>query len=500
MSLFEHCQKIIVSLENSRAPFFYFILTFLTAILVRLFLEFFTSPFSFRALSLWHLAVFYLALALAVAFCLRLAIEQATPKILKIIFCFFFFICLAPLIDLLVSRGAGARMTYLLPQAQPNLYWQFLTFGLENTGLGLTWGIRLEVFAGLLGIFALVYMKGRSWLRSLLTALAVYCFIFFFAITPFILQELAKLLHLPALFSDFTAAAYCWLWALVLASALFIVSQPKQAAVLIFNSRWLRVLVFLFLAGLGFWLGLGQQHFFWNLQTFFGLLLAAVSLLASLAFAYLVNDLQDTASDRLAASQVLLDNVPKQICWMLAGSSALIAIVSASQISVAVFFLVALMLGLAWVYSLPPWRLKRVLIISKIVISLEALLVLMLGFVMAGGSLANFPKSLVWLFLAAVSLAANFLYLKDYQADKQAGLVTLPVVLGFNQAKVLIGFFMFLAYGAAYWLLRSFLLRPEVLLGLGFLVFLLFLKKYREKHILIVFLLSLLFVLISWQK
>ena len=130
----------IESLENSRAPFFYFLLAFIAAVLLRLFFEFFSSPFPLRPLTLAHVLFFYAAGGLGIALCLRIILKISTSRILKLISAGFLFIIIAPLLDLLISRGQGLRMTYLLPQAGPDLFKLFFTFGLSGPDLGITWG------------------------------------------------------------------------------------------------------------------------------------------------------------------------------------------------------------------------------------------------------------------------------------------------------------------------------------------------------------------------
>jgi geranylgeranylglycerol-phosphate geranylgeranyltransferase len=92
-------------------------------------------------------------------------------------------------------------------------------------------------------------------------------------------------------------------------------------------------------------------------------------------------------------------------------------------------------------YSLPSLgRLKRVPVLSKLIVSMNSLAFVLFGFAHVGGSLAQFPVFVAAHFLVLFTLSANVIDLKDVAGDRAAGIQTLPVLLGSPVARILISF------------------------------------------------------------
>ncbi|HOG47403.1 MAG TPA: UbiA family prenyltransferase, partial [Anaerolineae bacterium] len=82
---------------------------------------------------------------------------------------------------------------------------------------------------------------------------------------------------------------------------------------------------------------------------------------ALLAFGYLINDLADTAVDRMAGKRRAMDGIARWLAWLICGIVAAVAALALrpSWGRPLVLILLALSLGLAAAYSLPPLRLKE---------------------------------------------------------------------------------------------------------------------------------------------
>jgi len=131
-------------------------------------------------------------------------------------------------------------------------------------------------------------------------------------------------------------------------------------------------------------------------------------------------------------------------------------------------------------------------LLSKFLISLNSLALALLGFSLVRGNLAEFPTALALIFMVGFTLAINFIDLKDFKADKKAGIKTLPVMLGQRNAKIATGLFFAGTYLSFVYIVRETWAMP-LLLGLAIVQFWLMNRKnYSEKPVLVVYLLSII--------
>ena len=147
-----------------------------------------------------------------------------------------------------------------------------------------------------------------------------------------------------------------------------------------------------------------------------------------------------------------------------------------------------------FLYSMPPLRLKRVPVFSKLVIGVNSLLTFILGYGFFTGQ-TMVPIVFPVFFLVFLAASANFIDLKDRDGDIAAGIKTLPVIVGMPLAQKFIGGAFFLTYLAAY---AVFSLAGcfWICLGAGALQFVLVNRRdYDERLVLAVHVLSLLFIL-----
>jgi geranylgeranylglycerol-phosphate geranylgeranyltransferase len=142
------------------------------------------------------------------------------------------------------------------------------------------------------------------------------------------------------------------------------------------------------------------------------------------------------------------------------------------------------------VYSISPTRLKRFPILSSILIAVNSLLLVWMGFFMGTGTedLSVFPARFTFGILAIFFLVENAKNIKDIEGDRKEGIKTLPVILGEKWGKFVVGLCLLL--GA--------LLVP-VVFYLGFYTFLLSAvfglilfwlankKNYQEKYLFIAY-------------
>ena len=164
----ENLRKWIEDIENSKLPLGYFILTFFSALVIRMFLESFSSPYVLNLYSLLHFVVFYSALAIALIIFLHVVTKIKVEKVSRIILLSFLVIISVPILDLIISGGKGYVLAYLLPGVHDNLLLRYLTLGGEFSELGLTYGIKIELFLeSKKKDYGLVLCKPHSWDKNI---------------------------------------------------------------------------------------------------------------------------------------------------------------------------------------------------------------------------------------------------------------------------------------------------------------------------------------------
>lgn len=190
-----------------------------------------------------------------------------------------------------------------------------------------------------------------------------------------------------------------------------------------------------------------------------GLLLA---LCYAAVFAIVGNDIEDLAIDRLSNPRRPLARgaIDVDRYRRLGHGALLVALLLAGIVGAAALAAVAAVSAIYFLYSCPPFRLKRVMIFAKLMIGANSAILAVTGFVLSGGDWSDFPLPWLLYLVFAVGLAANFIDLKDMAGDAAEGVRTLPVRVGMRRARQWILLATMLAYASAAWLLQAWSLVP----------------------------------------
>lgn len=497
MNPLKKAKEIINHLENPQIPLLNYCLIFFSSITLRTFLEMFSDraklPLKFQpytgflylpvwlslGITLMHYYAFWIALFLAIAIVFFALTKEEIIKILKLVFCASIILNITPLFDLIISAGKGFNIRYVYPETLA---------GFLPVPNSLTSGMMLTSITGILSAFFYCWIKTHNFLKGLAGALGLYFTLMLTSILPFILKA-----HHPVPIIRVLLIGVC-----VELLAIFYLWRRDYFLAMLKDARLLRIIHFYLMLFLGVVLSGGK--ILWVLEKdLSAFLLLLISTTLCWISAVMFNNLEDFNIDKIsnAARPLVLGTIPKEDYKRLGLFISALALGLGLGVNFQTFFFCLLMMGNSFIYSLPPLRFKRIPIFSKIFISLNSLLAVMLGFIFAGGELLNFPWVVSWYFLVFVTLAMNFIDLKDYEGDKAEGILTLPVMLGLKKAKLVIGAFFLLAYGMLCFVfldLRLFL--PAVLLGVV-QFFLINKKTYEEKWVLILYLISFLSLLIN---
>lgn len=428
-------------------------------------------------------------------------------------------IWLGPIIDIIFSLGRGKAMAYILVGAQQAInYWaQF--FGPMPADSGVTIGLRVEVFIICLAIGLFAYIRTGKILRSLGAFLGAYTIIYIEAILPSILLTIVTLGSKGAISIALSAdsnSLYLLIVAALAKSAplsnivgqilpggrvvdalqilysvtfnqlfwfistivLYIymrMANPSALKALLGNTRPLRLAHYLLavLAGVIIATKVYPASLGPTAIDLFPLLTILLTFTCAWIFALIDNDFADQTADRISNPDRPL---PKGSIEMATYSHfrtffLVWTLIGGSLLGYTGLLLVGAYLGLAYIYSNYPLRLKRIPGMAGLCIGLATLSAVLSGYLpwSAGLDLSHFPLSIAIYVTLAITIASTAKDLKDREGDKADGTATLPTILGDGAQSViftsiiLVVLALSLIYMTWYFILAGIV--PAIILG-----------------------------------
>ncbi|MBN1755281.1 UbiA prenyltransferase family protein [bacterium] len=493
-------KRIIAFLENPDLSIVYSLAVFLAATTFRNFLEIFSDHVPVQGLFFTHYYLSYLCLALALTWLFHWATGEDLKRIIRLVLASFVVVILAPILDLIISGGSGYNITYLLPEKHGNLWLRLITFFGNFSEKGITPGMRIEI--GLVIIGSLIYFQVKSGklLRSLVFTILTYLLIFFYCAIPYPLKAIVELLGMTFGHSPLSYRNLFLLISFIL--AFFIVWKERRNFMIpIFKDiRPARLMHFLVMFGMGYFMAhkFSPEPIRINQDTLISGSLALISIAGAWLFSVMTNNIQDQNIDRISnpgrplTAGIIHPETYKQISWLI----LILTLVLSLSVNFAMMFFVLLFMCNYYLYSMPPFRLKRLTFISKIVISLNSFIMVVMGYYFAGNTAKTmplFPGKLALYFLIFITGVMNFIDLKDYEGDKAAGIKTLPVIFGPENSKMIIGAFFMAAYIGIFFFFNFHTIFLYLLITLGVVQFMFInFRRYSEWPVFILYFLSLL--------
>ena len=486
--------QLINNIENNKTHLIYFIITFFAASSLRIFLEGGVPSLN----TFLHFTIWFAFTGIGITLIISFISKEKVFKVIKTVSSLFLIIVTPVLFDLILSGGKGFAIGYLRPGFHSDLLMRFFTFFGQYDGFGITPGIKIEVMLVLFATFIYVNLKTNSLLRSSFSVLFVYIFIFINCSLPFYLRYILELLSLNYLFTQELMINSLSL--LLLVSLIIFAALNKRAYLseIVKDIRVSRLVyyILLFVIGILISIKLFYYQLDYKIENISVVFYSVISIIGAWVFSVITNNLTDKDIDKISNKDrpTITNSIPseqyKKISWII----LLITLIYASLASFKVFFLISVFMGSYFIYSMPPLRLKRVPLFSKLVIALNSLACFLVGFTILG-DIHVLSKLDIMFDLLLLTAAANFIDLKDYLGDKREGINTLPVLFGLKKSKLLIGLFFIITYTLTGRLFNN--LNMLLLLTLlGIIQFLLInRKKYDERPILITLLVSLLIVI-----
>gem|GEM_PF-261542 len=506
-SIFRKAKKLLFdtveTIETAPLSLGSFAMAFFAVILVRLLIEngtvlYASGSLSYALYEFSHTFLFFLLSFLVFLPVIRLAGASSWQRGINLLLVGFLIVWTPPVIDKLIFGNETFWSFYQFDGLQTLLSDFFQFFG-GSPSMGITYGVRTEVAIMSIGLGLYSLFRSRKPLRATGITLLSYTVFFILGTFPSYVTIAALAPHKGLL--GVTAAdiagfmltpkhffgaeigdprmslgyrmslVYAILSVLAVGIFLFRSSRTVFLA-LLGNVRWPQV----FWHGGLLFLGGGLALLYAGAEPDFGPfeILAVIVMIIAVESAWIAsvvgNDLSDRRIDTITnptrpiPKQALSETLYRQIGILFFATSILF---SALVNMKAMLFLLAYQ-GVAWVYSMPPLRLKRVPIIATALSAAAGITILLTGYSVLSPdpTIKSLPFPILTFLFVSYAVTLPLKDFKDIEGDRKDGVYTIPVVLGEERARLLIGTALFACYVASPVVLHEVgLLVPSLLFG-----------------------------------
>ncbi|MBP7835910.1 MAG: UbiA family prenyltransferase [Candidatus Omnitrophica bacterium] len=478
----EKIKRFIRHCEESSLGFGLWIAAALAIIFIRDSLESLISTQAFPEFTLFHLLhvpVFFLTALISIIVLLRLFTREDILKISKISLVFLAIIILPVSFDLIAKLATGAQISYEyvngnVRQVVLNFFNPFFSIP------GVPYSLRIEIFIICVFVFIYVFLKTNKVLLSALAAfLAVGLCVFYGTLPGLIVAGFVKVVSLlwriPYPFlrgrmiegtvNESVIVIVELIFALLVTAIWFRLYDARKFRVVIRDFRVSRYLCYfiLLILGLVLYLRLAREV---DALIFVKVLAMSGALFFALRFSALINDIFDVDCDVVSnKSRPLITGIIDRSEYLKVGAVYLVfSLLFAIWVSAACFMITLFFTAVYFLYSAPPFRLKRLFIFSSLVTGVQAVLTLLMGqlsLAQEDTTVLLYP-SLLWLAFLIFSLGSNIKDLKDIEGDRRCGVYSLPVIFGEEKGRKIIALLVLLSYLFVPLFLYDFFYKPEI--------------------------------------
>ncbi len=463
------CINIIEKTENIKASIFLWIIGFLSIVYLRVIYEFFVErPQTFHStLTLIEYTLFWISLFLIVVIILKIISKVNITKIAKTVIIFSPFILIPVTVDLIFSLGKGFPMPYVYGGFDTVVY-NYLTF--YNYGhRTATIGIQIEIIGACYLAMIYIFSKTKNILKATIGTLSMYTVAYIFMALPSFVFPL--FLSNPKLNEIYiNSPSSQWIFMIVFHLLLIginyilffyffnkerkkiekikVIKHKKTEgkkptilyliAVLIRNMRPFRSLHYIVLVFIGISLGAGTVP---NINWIMTLLLF-LSIFFAWEFAIIVNDIFDIGIDKISnIGRPLIQDIISLKAYSFMGLSFFVFSLFCAVLAGYKSFLLVLsfILLYSFIYSAPPFRLRKLFFIPNIIIGICSVLAVYIGFSVYYDPFLKFPRDIALLIFLLLTFTSTLKDIKDYEGDKKEQIKTIPTIFGLEKGKKIIG-------------------------------------------------------------
>jgi 4-hydroxybenzoate polyprenyltransferase len=496
-------EKLITKIEESPFNITAWVVSFTAIIAVRILIEGWISGFKnkssiFIFYEFTHNFLFFLISFLLFLFLLNKLLKIKLSKLSNVILWGFLIILTPPIIDNIISRGAGFWSFYKFDGIL-GLIKRFFTFFGDKPEIGITYGVRFEVATVTILLAVYVFLKIKfktrknksAFFYSLITALFSYVLFFILGTFPSYVTiflegikggfmkvndvDVAQMFLTPislfsreiseitSVFNFKMSMIYVLVFSFAFISGLFLYQKEKFFAFLK-NIRPPQIIYHLglLLAGLGLEITATSSSIasYFNFFNIIGFIILAESVILAWLASVVVNDIVDQKIDeKTNNSRPLIQKSFSEAGYRTVGILLFLSsLLFASIVNVKFALLLAAYQAIAWLYSAWPLRLKRFAFVSTFASAIASLLIFFGGYILSSPNqdLAGLPKTIIILLISVFTLSLPIKDFKDIEGDKEDGIYTIPVLFGEYWGKIIVGAGIFLSFLLSVLLLNEF--------------------------------------------
>jgi hypothetical protein len=401
--------KTVDHVENQPVPFTRYYFLFAAILAVRLVLEFFSSRRLFTMDDILHIGLWFIFIVLAFLVQLHLFSGEKIVKVAKLVIVFFSIALTAPIIDLIITGGVGAKMNYLSLHSWKDIAWSYITVGGSSFSRGATPGIRIEIALLVIASFNYVRTKKNSVLKGIIAAVSIYTVLFLSGAVPLLLGYIVNTFHLQYQSDDQSTVLLLLVLDIFLLCIAFFRHSPLRIYKILGATPWIVVVTAMLLAVFGASQALKNYPGNWILTptTLFWFPLLFVCCIFFAAYAG-VQKLQNKAAD-------------KDQYRIVKNGLVLLLVIITGMLSAKIFFSVALLWGLLFLLHEAPLELKKIPILCNVLDATTLLAAAFAGFCIFNAPMIGFPAKWIWIILAAgfaASLSITIWHKKKNTAQK----------------------------------------------------------------------------------
>jgi 4-hydroxybenzoate polyprenyltransferase len=428
--------------------------TFTAVVIIRTFFELWVTEyhkffvrgiFYDNLITIIYYYLFYLGILISGSLLLSTILRVKFFTFFKFFVLFFAVTIFVPIIDVVVTQGGGFRYVYLFTFDE-YFYYLIHLFNpfviLDNIMIGM----RVEAFliAVMSFLYSKLYLKKNIFI-SIIASFSLVLLVFTWGHLPAINNLLIPVFGLPSLTDLSIVHSYplMYVFPFIALFALLTIKlffENKKYKIL-FQSIFFptRLFYYLFLLSFGFLYGAYIQKFgieIFNLLDVQKFLSASISVILIFAYAKIINDISDYNIDvlsnknRMLPIGVIKKNQLQEIKYIFLFYSLLFAIIT--DYSFIAYWL--MFFALSYIYSIPPYRLKKYYPLSFINLSILGIVVFISGLSLVFHEYAyiKLPQKEIVLYVALSFFA--ILHIKDFKdidSDKKNKIFSLVHVFKF---------------------------------------------------------------------
>lgn len=499
LNLLEKFENLVSHLENSKLHITFFIMFFLAIIALRGFWESYSdTPVGnlqdYVGPMIPHFFFWYITLALMVIFILHLATKENIIKTAKAALPAFTVLLIVPFIDIILSWGKGADITYMLPNIHHDIFIRWFTLaGSTPMGMGGTLGLKLEGLLVPFLSFFYVFIKKENILKTIVVAFIVYSTVFWWGSLPYLIYYLQILFNVEHIYSEFLLTNFELFIIIIFGSTLFFMYTKDHLKDFIEKTDILKIIIY----ELFFFIGVAIA---WNQTkteispsqiTIFYWIFALVLIPVAFAFQKIINHITSTVEH--LGRNIFPDSIPFSFFKTTAAFLFIFIIVYSFVISFTVTFLMLIFVFSYFLYYSPILNLYKIPILSKVLIAQNVIVITFLGYFLVLGRFNEFPYQVLILLFFGLPILISMIDIKNYEYDQKHDILTIPTIFGFKKGRILIGIFFPIIFAIPGIIFDQMLL-TVIMVIVGIIDFILIIwEKYREEYIF----LTLIFMLIG---